>query len=326
MDGEKIVVSRRMPLSGIDFLKERGFMLNVWDNDKPAERSWLLDAVSDAKGLFCSLNEKIDAKLLDAAPKLKVIAQLAVGYDNIDLNEATKRGIVVTHTPYVLSGAVADLTWSLILSIARRIPEADRYVRNDDWKIGFMPIMLPGRNVYGKVLGILGMGRIGSEVAKRSLGFDMRVIYHNRNLMENPPASAEYVDFETLLVESDFLVILVPLAKETEALIGFKELSKMKKTAYLINVSRGNIVDQDALYKALKEGIIAGAGLDVLRNEPIKRDEPLLTLPNVVFTPHIGSDTFETRGNMSLMCAKAIYSVIREGKVPDYPINKDGIK
>ena len=322
MADEKVVVTRRMPPAGVKFLQDEKFSLMVWDKDEPPPRKWLLEKSRGAQAIFCSLNEKIDKTLLNNSPNLKVIAQLAVGYDNIDVEEAMKRGIIVAYTPDVLSGAVADLTWGLIISVARRIPEADQYVRKGKWKVGFMPVMLTGRNVYGKTLGVLGMGRIGREVAKRSQGFGMRVIYHNRKPADDPPAGARYVDFKTLLSESDFLVILVRLSADTEGMIGFEEFSRMKKTAYVINASRGKVIRQKDLYRALSEGVIAGAGLDVLEDEPVRTDEPLLKLPNIVFTPHIGSDTFETRREMSLLCAKAIHSVLRLGRIPENSLPK----
>lgn len=321
MSGEKVLVTRRMPEAGVKYLRDEGFDVVEWGSDEPPPRSWLEKEIGDADALFCSLNEKVDGGLLEKAPQLKVVSQLAVGYDNIDVDAATKRKIPVTYTPDVLSPAVADLTWGLILAVSRRIVEADKYVRDGSWRVGFMPVMLPGRNVYGKTLGILGMGRIGSEVAKRSTGFGMKVIYHNRNPLPDPAADAEYVGFDELLKDSDYLVVLVPLTGETKGMIGAKEFEKMKPTAYLINVSRGQVVDQDALTHALEDGVIAGAGLDVLRDEPVGEDDPLLKLSNVVFTPHIGSDTFETRKEMSLMCAKAIHSVLRDGRTPDYSIN-----
>lgn len=323
---EKVLVTRMMPDAGVEYLKNKDYDVIEWDADAPPPRSWLEDNIRDAMAVFCSLNEKIDAGLLKKAPGLKVISQLAVGYDNIDVDEATRRNIPVTYTPDVLSEAVADLAWGHILSISRRIVEADNYVRGGSWKVGFQPVMLPGRNVYGKTLGILGMGRIGREVAKRSVGFGMNVIYHNRKPVPDPPAKAKYADLKTLLTDSDILVILVPLTDSTRGLIGGRQLSLMKPSAYLVNMSRGQVVDQDALYTALNEKVIAGAGLDVLREEPIREDDPLIGLENVVFTPHIGSDTFETRAKMSLMCAKAIDMVLRENKLPEHTLNKDRLE
>ena len=276
---------------------------------------------------MCLLTDPIDIEVINAGEDLKVISQVAVGYDNIDVEAATRRGIYVTNTPGVLTETTADLTWALLMAVARRIVEADKYLRRGDWKIPWGLMMMLGSDVYGKTIGVVGLGRIGLAIAQRAKGFDMRILYHSRT--RKPDLEKElgikYVDFKTLLKESDFVTLHVPLTPETHHMIGEKELKLMKNTAYVINTSRGPVVDEAALYKALKEGWIKGAALDVHEKEPTDPDNPLLKLDNVVITPHIGSASVETRTKMAVMAAENLVSVL-DGKIPPNLVNKDVLK
>jgi glyoxylate reductase len=249
---------------------------------------------------------------------------MAVGFDNIDVKEATKRGIYVTNTPGVLTETTADFAWALLMAVARRVVEADKYVHNGQWKVGWHPSMLSGRDVYGATIGVAGAGRIGSAVARRAKGFNMKILFYDvipRPELERD-LGAKRVDLDRLLRESDFVSVHVPLMKETHHLINEDRLKLMKKTAYLINNSRGPVVDEKALYKALKEGWIAGAGLDVFEQEPTPRDNPLLTLQNVIVAPHISSASLETRSKMAEMVAENLTSFF-EGRTPPNLVNPE---
>lgn len=270
--------------------------------------------LQDKEGMFCLLVDKIDAEVMAAAPNLKVIANMAVGYDNIDVKAATERGIMVTNTPGILTETTADLAWSLLMAVARRIPEADQFTRRGKFH-GWRPTMLLGRDVYGKILGIIGMGRIGQAMANRASGFDMVIYPYDTATSPDPKI------LERLLQESDFVTIHVPLTPETKHLIGEKELSLMKSTAYLINTSRGPVVDEEALVKALKEGKIAGAGLDVYEEEPKVHPE-LFKMKNVVLLPHIGSASIMTRTQMANMAATNLLAGLR-GEIPPNLVNEE---
>ena len=247
--------------------------------------------------------DRIDKPLFDAAPKLKVLSQVAVGLDNVDIPEATKRGVILGYTPGVLAKATADLAFALLLAAARRVVESDKWVREGNWKISHHPMFWLGSEVNGSTLGILGLGGIGLETAKRALGFDMKVIYHSRT--RKPELEKEYgfkyVSLNKALTDSDFLSIHVPLTPETHKFIGEKQLKKMKPTSILVNLSRGAVIDTDALYKALTKGWIAGAGLDVFDPEPVPENHPILALDNVVVLPHIGSASNRSRREMHLL-------------------------
>lgn len=274
------------------------------------------EALSEAVSIVAGA-ERIDGELLDRAPRLRLVARFGVGYDNVDVEACTRRGVYVTHTPGVLSGAVADLTWGLILALARHLVVADRFVR-ERWALRRGDLSF-GIDLEGKTLGIIGLGRIGSEVARRAQGFGVKVIYHDvvRKPELEEAYGAEYVSLEKLLRESDIVSIHVPLLPSTERLIGEGELKLMKPTALLINTSRGRVIDQKALVKALREGWIAGAALDVYEEEPIPLEDPLLKLENVVLTPHIGSATRETRRRMAEVCARNIRAVLEGRKPPN---------
>ena len=316
----KIFITRRLPEEGLRLLKEHE--LEIYEGDAPPSKEEIIEGVKDKDVLICLLTDKIDAEVMDSAPNLKIIANYAVGIDNIDVEEATKRGILVTNTPGVLTETVADLAWALLMAIARRIVEGDKFMREGKFK-GWAPLLMLGSDVYGKTIGIIGAGRIGSAVARRAKGFNMRILYYSRKRNEKleEECNAKYVDLETLLKEADFVSLHTPLTEETYHMIGEKELKMMKPTAYLINTARGKCVDEDALVKALKEGWIKGAALDVFENEPAIHPE-LKKLDNVVLTPHIGSASYETRSKMAVMVAKNVIAAL-EGKLPPNCVNPE---
>ena len=284
-------------------------------------RDELLAAVADVEGLLGSAQLPVDAGVLAAAPRLRVVSNFGVGFDNVDLAAATERGILVCNTPGVLSDAVADLTMALVLSLARRLPESERFVREGRWGVG--PGLELGTDVGGKTLGIIGLGRIGCEVARRALAFGMEVWFHDA-FRDPPPevAFCRYRDFDDLLRESDFVSLHVNLSEETRGLIGARELGLMRPTAYLINTARGPVIDQAALVEALRAGTIAGAALDVLEREPPAGDEPVLQLPNVIVLPHVGSATRETRRAMLDLSIDNLLAALR-GETPACVVNPE---
>jgi glyoxylate reductase len=322
----KVYVTRELPERGLKTIKER-FDAEVWPEYAPPPKKTIIEKAKDVDALATLLSDKIDAEVFDAAPKLKMIAQLAVGFDNVDVQEATKRGIYVSNTPEVLTDTTADFAWTLLMALARRVVEADKYVRMGKWEVGWHPAMLQGRDVYGATMGIVGAGRIGYAVAKRATGFSMKILFYDvipRPEMEKD-FGAKKVDLDELLKQSDFVSVHVPLMKETHHLINAEKLRLMKKTAYLINNSRGPVVDEKALYEALNEGRIAGAGLDVFEQEPTSLANPLLKLDNVVVAPHISSASYETRSKMAEMVADNLIAFF-EGKKPPNLINPDVLK
>ena len=315
----KIFITRRLPEEGIKLLKEHD--LEIYEGDAPPTKEEIIAGVKGKDALICLLTDKIDAEIMDSSPNLKIIANYAVGIDNIEIEEATKRGIIVTNTPGVLTETVADLTWALLMAIARRIVEGDNFMRQKKFK-GWAPLLMLGADIYGKTLGIIGAGRIGRAVARRAQGFNMKILYYSRRRNEEMEKyNAKFVDLHTLLKESDFVSLHIPLTKETYHLIGEKELKLMKPTAYLINTARGKCIDEKALIKALKNKWIAGAALDVFENEPSISDE-LVELENVVLTPHIGSASYETRSQMAEMVAKNVLMAL-EGKLPPNCVNPE---
>ncbi len=315
-------MSRRLPEKGIEMLKEHE--LDIYEGDAPPDKQEIIERVKNKDILISLLTDPIDKDVISVSPTLKMIANYAVGYDNIDVKEATKRGIVVTNTPGVLTETVADLTWALILSIARRIVEGDKFMRQGKFK-GWAPLLMLGGDVYEKTLGIIGAGRIGKAVAKRAKGFRMNIIYYSRHRNEEiENIGAKYVSFDDLLRQADFISLHVPLTNETYHMIGRNEFKMMKKTAYLINTSRGKCIDEEALYEALKNGEIAGAALDVFENEPYV-NENLKKLDNVVLTPHIGSASLETRTKMAVMVAENIHSFLK-GEIPPNCVNLEVYK
>jgi glyoxylate reductase len=265
--------------------------------------------------LLCLLTERIDADLLTAAPRLRAVANCAVGYDSIDLAAATAHGIVVTNTPDVLTETSADLAFALLLAAARRVAEGDRLVRSGNWR-GWAPDQLLGTDVHGATLGIVGLGRIGAAVARRAQGFGMRVLYAQRHRLRRPPAGAVYVSLPRLLAQSDFVSLHVPLTPATRHMIGVRQLTRMKRTAILVNTSRGPVVDQRALAHALTTGRIAGAGLDVYEREP-EVPAALRALSNVVLTPHVASATTATRRRMATLAARNLAAALAGREPPN---------
>jgi glyoxylate reductase len=326
----KVFVTREIPEIGLKMIKEY-YEVEVWDRYTAPPREVLLEKVRNVDALVTLLTDKIDKEVLDNAPRLRIIAQYAVGYDNIDVDYATAKGVYVTSTPGVLTDATADFTWALLLAAARRVVEADRFVRSGEyWRTGtgWHPLMMLGYQVSGKTLGIIGMGRIGQAVARRAKGFGMRILYYDVFRLpeeQEKELGVQYVDLETLLRESDFVSIHVPLTKETYHMIGERELKMMKKTAVLVNTARGAVIDTDALVKALKEKWIAAAGLDVFEQEPLPPDHPLTKLDNVVLAPHIASATYETRAAMAELVARNLIAFYK-GEVPPTLVNKEVVK
>ena len=286
--------------------------MKVNPHSRPTTKAELIAEIAEAEALICLLTDTIDAEVITAAPHLKVISCYAVGYNNIDVEFATSRGIAICNTAGVLTESTADLTWALIMASCRRITESEAYLRTGKFR-AWEPMLMLGQDVYGKTLGILGMGRIGQAVAKRAIGFNMKVIYHSSDGQpKDLPFAAEQVDFETLLKETDILSLHTPLTPQTRHLIGKDQLALMKPSAVLINTARGAIVDEPELIKALAEQRIFAAGFDVYENEPQIPAE-LLALPNVVLLPHIGSASIDTRTNMGLMAAENAIAII-EGR------------
>jgi len=321
-----VFVTREIPERGLRIIKEQ-FDAEVWTDSTPPPKQVIIQKAAKVDALVSLLTDKIDVEVFDVAPNLEIIAQFAVGYDNIDIKEATKRGIYVTNTPGVLTETTADFAWALLMTVARRVVEADKYIRSGKWKVGWHPTMILGRDVYGATLGIVGVGRIGAAVAKRARGFDMKILYYDvirRPDLEKTLGLA-FADLDTLLQKSDFVSIHVPLMKKTYHLIDERKLKLMKKTACLINNSRGSVVDEKALYKALAEGWIAGAALDVFEQEPTSVDNPLLELDNVVVSPHISSSSHETRSRMAEMVAENLIAFF-EGRIPPNLVNRGVLK
>lgn len=300
----------------------RGFEVEHNDADTPWPPQELARRLQGKHGALATVMDKFDAGVLDQCPDLKVISNIAVGYNNIDVPAATQRGIRVTNTPGVLDDTTADLTWALLMAAARRIAEGDAYVRAGEWKIAFGVQYFLGQDIHHATLGIVGMGRIGQAIARRAAGFDMRVIYHNRSRLaeaDEKRLGATWVERDTLLAEADFVVVMAPYSPATHHLIGAAEIAKMKPTAVLVNSARGGVVDDAALVEALKARRIAAAGLDVFEGEP-RVNPGYLELRNVVMTPHVGSASRATR---MVMCntAAANLTAVLEGREPPNPVN-----
>ncbi|RJQ04934.1 MAG: D-glycerate dehydrogenase [Bacillota bacterium] len=299
--------------------------LRLWDSDDPIPRRTLLEMARGVTGLLSFLTDRIDAEILDAAgPSLKVVSNLAVGYDNVDVDEATRRGVLVTNTPGVLTEATADLTWALILAAARRLGEAADTLRNLEWK-SWSLLGLAGMDVHGATLGVVGAGRIGRAVARRAAGFRMKVLYHSRRPhldFEQETGAEHRPRLEDLLRDADIVTLHVPLTSETRGLIGKREFGLMKPSAVLVNTARGAVVDEPALYEALSQRRIFAAGLDVFVEEPLPEDSPLRRLPNVILLPHVGSATVRTRLAMATMAATNLADAL-EGRRPAAMVNPE---
>jgi len=295
--------------------------VTYWSEDSPMPRDRLLAAVETADGILSHPASRFDRELLARAPRLKVISNVAVGYDNVDVAACTERGIAVCNTPGVLTDATADLTLALMLAVSRRVVQGDQFTRSGQWQY-WTPLLLLGQDLTESTVGIVGLGRIGTEVARRVAAFRARILYHNRNRHPDLEAEfgAQYVSLEELLERSDFVSLHVPATPETHHLIGAAELARMKPSAYLINAARGTVVDQAGLADALRAHRIAGAGLDVYAPEPIPETDPLLQLDNVVLMPHVGSATIRTRERMAELAARNLLAVLA-GQSPPACVN-----
>ena len=308
-----VLVTRAIPGNYLD--KHENFHIRIFPG-KGDVHQWIISNIVDADGILITLNEKIDREIIDHATRLKVISTYSVGYDHIDVEYAKSRGITVTYTPEVLTEATADLIFGIMLAAARNIASGDSLIRHDGWHSGWKPDFMLGSEVHGKTLGIIGMGRIGNAVLKRSKGFDMKVLYYSRSIHN---VDAEYVDLNYLLSESDFVIIALDLNNETFHFMNYERISKMKKSAFLINGTRGKVVNEEDIVKALKDHIIRGAALDVFEDEPIDSKNPLTSLENVVLTPHLGSATYETRDKMAETAVTNLFNVLN-GKKPLYKL------
>lgn len=315
-----IAVTRRLPEAGMAMLAGASDIeARVFPLDRPPTRPELIELLQGASAAITFVTDPVDGAVLDAAPDLKVLANFAVGYDNINVPDATSRGVLVTNTPGVLTETTADFTFAILIAAARRVVEAADYVRAGKWET-WSPTLFLGWDLHGATIGIVGYGRIGREVGKRAAGFDMRILVNNRSpLADDDIATA--VDLDVLLKESDFVCLNVALTPETRGMIGKRELELMKPSAILVNAARGPVVQTDALYDALKTGVIAAAALDVTDPEPLPPDHPLIGLPNCLVVPHIASATVATRSKMATMAVSNALAVVR-GQQPPNPVNQ----
>jgi len=327
MSKPRVFVSRIIAKEALDMISAAADM-EVWPEQMPPSYEVIAEKARNSEGLLTMLTDQVDAGLLDSSPNLKIVSNMAVGYDNIVVPEATKRGILVGNTPGVLTETTADLIFALILAGARRVTEAENYIRQGLWKT-WEPMSLLGMDVHHSTLGIIGMGRIGAEVAKRARGFDMKILYFNRTRRspeEEERLGVEYASsIPDLLSRSDFVSVHVPLNEETRHLIGAEEFAQMKPTAVFVNSSRGSVVDQQALYDALEAKRIFSAAIDVMEKEPIESDDPLLRLSNLTIVPHIGSASFPTRTKMAIMAAENLLAGLR-GELPPNCVNPEAFQ
>ncbi|MGH1567796.1 MAG: 2-hydroxyacid dehydrogenase [Nitrosopumilus sp.] len=318
---EKVYLTRTLHDFALKELKKR-YQIEIHSGKIPMPKTKLRSKIKDVDGLICFPYDKIDKEIINSAENLKAISTYSVGFDHIDTEYAKKKKIRVGFTPEVLTDATADLAFSLLLDISRRLSEGDRIIRDGKWKEIYGAHDYVGFDLQGKTIGILGLGRIGSTLAKRAKAFDMKIIYHNRKHISKTrekALNAKYVSFEKLISQSDFISIHVPHTKETDQLFDMKIFRKMKKTAFLINTSRGKVINEKDLVSALKKKIISGAGLDVFETEPIRKKHPFVKLPNIVLAPHIGSSTKETRGKMAELTVKNL-KLGMKGKKPIYSV------
>jgi glyoxylate reductase len=317
----KVFVSRNIPESGLSLLREK-VSLEVWQEEEPPTRHVLLEKAATCEGIVVVPGDPIDRELLAAGKNLKIVSCYAVGYDTIDVNAAEELGIMVTNTPDVLTETTADLAFGLLIGAARRIGEGDRLIRSGQWD-RWGPRFMLGLDVTGKTLGIIGLGRIGQAVGKRAKGFDMEILYSGRR--RNEPAEeaigARYMEMEALLGLSDFVSLHCPLLPSTEGLIGERQLRAMKPTSILINTSRGKVVVEKDLVRALEQGWIAGAALDVFEKEPLPEGHPFLSMKNVLLCPHLGSATVDTRSKMANIAAENLLTAL-DGKTPAFLVNR----
>jgi len=325
MTKPKVFVTRRLPAAAMRVL-EPACDVTLWDNaELPLPREELLRAVADVDGLLCLLTDRVDAELLAAAPRLRAVATMAVGYDNIDVPACSARGVLVSNTPGVLTETTADLAWALMLAAARRIVEGQKLIEAGGWG-PWHPMQMVGVDLFGATLGVVGAGRIGAAVLRRAQGFQMQLLYHNRRPSAELEAEtgASYRGLDELLAASDFVVITVPLSAETRGMFGAREFALMRDTAVLVNVARGPVLRELELAEALRAGRPRAAGLDVFEREPISPDHPLLALANAVCVPHIGSATLATRTRMATLAAENLAAYLT-GKAPLTPVNADSV-
>lgn len=318
----KVLLTRKLHDFAITELKKR-YDIEINYGKIPMPKKELLLKIRNKDGLICFPYDIIDSEVIDVAKNLKAISTYSVGYDQIDVKHATKKGIVVSYTPEVLTRTTADLTIALILDLLRRVVEGDRVIRHNKWKTIFGPYDFLGTDLYGKTLGIFGMGRIGKAVTKRAMGFEMNILYHSRHRLSNSEEKnigIKYVSLKRLFEESDIISIHAPYTKETHEIVNLQLLKRMKSTAFLINTARGKIIKEKDLVFALQKKIIAGAALDVFQKEPIDRKHPLVKMENVVLTPHIGSSTEGTRRKMAEITVKNLILSL-SGKKPIYAVN-----
>jgi glyoxylate reductase len=323
MPKSKVFITRQLPKIDLEPLHQIA-EIEIWTEKQPPPYSLLLDKVKEIDGLLCLLTDSIDRELIETGQSLKVISQMAVGYDNIDIAAATAKNIPIGNTPGVLTNATADLTWALLMAIARRIVEAERFVKAGEWQT-WEPTLLLGADLQGATLGIIGLGRIGQAVARRAKGFDMKILYYSRQRKEKELEASigvEYGELDTLLSESDFISLHTSLSPATENLISDREFQLMKSSAIIINTARGALINQQALYRALITNQIAGAALDVTDPEPISIDSPLLTLNNIIITPHIGSASYQTRAKMAQMAVDNLIAGLQLKRLP-HCVNKE---
>ncbi|TMJ12458.1 MAG: D-glycerate dehydrogenase [Bacillati bacterium ANGP1] len=326
MSRPRVYVTRRLPQPALDIIRPIADF-TLWDReDVPPSRQVLLREVTQVDGLLSLLTDRIDGEVMDAAPRLRVVSNFAVGFDNIDIPAATQRRIVVTNTPEVLTETVADFAFCLMLAAARRLVEGDRYARDGKWKT-WEPLLLAGQDMYRATLGLIGLGRIGSAVARRAKGFEMRVMYYDPFRREDLEQSLqiEYRPFTDVLRQADFISVHVPLSEQTRHLIGRDQFSMMKPTAVFVNTSRGPVVDQQALAEALAARRIFAAGIDVFEREPVPTDDPLLAQGNAIVAPHIASASIPTRIRMATLAAENLVAVL-QGKRPPNPVNPEVLK
>ncbi len=316
----KVFVTRRIPEKGLKMLEER-YDVKVNPHDRVLTKEEIIEGVKGADALLCLLTDPIDREVIDAGPKLKIISNYAVGYNNIDYEYAAQKGIPVTNTPGVLTETTADLAWAILMAAARRVVEGDAFMRAGKFR-GWEPMLMLGTDVYGKTIGIVGMGKIGQAVARRAKGFGMRILYHSRSKKPEieEETGAERVPLEILMAESDYISLHVPLTPETKNMLNADVLELMKPSAYLINTARGEVIDEPHLIEMLKKKRIRGAALDVFQGEPLNMNPELYELDNVVLAPHMGSASLETRTAMAVMAAQAIIDVL-EGKEPENRVN-----
>jgi glyoxylate reductase len=316
----RVFVSRKIPDEGLARVVAQADA-DLWLDDLPPPHDELLRRVAGVDGLLALITDRVDDELLDrAGPQLRVVSNYAVGFDNIDVPACTRRGVAVGNTAGVLTETTADAAFALLMAVARRIPEAYDYVRQDRWKT-WGPMLFLGPDIHHATLGILGFGRIGREIAKRARGFDMQVLYYDvqaASSEDEQRLGARRTSMDEVLAQSDFVTMHVNLTPETHHLMNRERFSKMKRSAMLVNASRGPVVDPDALYEALKNGVIAGAALDVTEPEPMPGDHPLLTLPNCLIVPHIASASYATRGKMASLAADNLFAGIRGEPLPSW--------